>query len=260
MTRRFVTWRSFLKVLGITSALSVLLHHIVLYESFPLNPEYTFPAGNIAVSILFTLLLYYSIDYIYYKYFARGCGLREFISFFWVAQVIFFVLYSLANALFIWIGGGEFIWYYLTQGLTISLLGTALGLLVIWGRKFKFRVKDSERQDSIFIETGNQLKKVSTEEIAYVFIQRKMVQVVLRDGQRFTSNVNLTAIEDKLEESWFYRINRQFLVSKNAVQTVRKAANQRLLVTVEPHLNQNIPLTVSRYKNKDFQNWMYRGH
>ena len=67
-------------------------------------------------------------------------------------------------------------------------------------------------------------------------------------------DVNLEDIEEALDPTIFYRANRQFIVRREAIVTIKLHCNSKLLAEVQPVCSQRI--VVSKGKASDFKNWM----
>lgn len=238
----------------IVTILSVITHHLMSEEYFPLSPDYEFPALNIIVSVVLTVTLFLSIDFMYDRFF-KGRG-RSFAVFILTCEFLVFAIYAIGNSLLGFYMGAPFMLLPFIQGLLISMLSCTLWLVIDYTKVFIPLGAAKQTSQKIVIDSGVQTRIISIANIAFFFIENQIVYTVLKDGKRFTANAKLSELEEKLSGHPFFRVNRQFLVSQDAVQSVKKDINQKLLVTVEPMEYVAEPLTVSRYKYKDFQNWI----
>ena len=232
---------------------STIAHHLVSENSFPFSSDYQFPVGSIVISILFSFTLFYTVDGIYHRFYKPGrITLQVFLV---LGAGCIFTVSSLAYFIAIYAGGIDFELLNYVQGVSINLLGGALWLAVFYVLPSVRKSAVSQQQDKILITSGKQTRSLYIEQIAFFFIDNQIVYTVLKDGKRLPTSLKLGEIEDKLRGYPFFRVNRQFLISQDAVQSIKKDVNQKLLVTVEPAEQVKEPVTVSRYKYKDFQNW-----
>jgi len=107
---------------------------------------------------------------------------------------------------------------------------------------------------SYLLNQRDQLVPLKTENIAYFHIDTGIVKVVSSDNRSFSMDTKLEDIEHELDPTVFFRINRQFIVNKNAISNIKFYFNGKLIVTVEPKHDERI--IVSKAKATEFKNWM----
>jgi two-component system response regulator LytT len=80
-------------------------------------------------------------------------------------------------------------------------------------------------------------------------------------GQKITSDYNaLDEVESSLIHAPFFRLNRQYLVHRDAIRRIAEAENRKFDVTIQPNgkSEEQFSVPVSRYRARDFKNWFYR--
>lgn len=107
---------------------------------------------------------------------------------------------------------------------------------------------------SYLLNQRDQLVPLKTENIAFFFIDTGVVKVISSDNRSFSLDTKLEDIAHELDPANFYRINRQFIVNKNAISNIKFYFNGKLTVSVEPKHNERI--IVSKAKAPEFKNWM----
>ena len=235
---------------------SILVHHLVSERNFPLSPGYEFPFWQVAISIPLSLLLFYSIDELFHRYYADGS--RSLAQFMAITEGLLIAVPGGAHLVVVAATGQNFELFPFLQGMGINVLSGTLWVVLFYVRSWTFISiqPPTAVSDKILIESGSQKRSVAIETIAFFFIENQIVYTVLKDGTRFTADQKLADLENMLQEHRFFRVNRQFLISHDAVQSIKKDVNQKLLVQVEPADQVKAPITVSRYKNKEFQSWV----
>jgi len=98
------------------------------------------------------------------------------------------------------------------------------------------------------------LVPLKTENIAYFYIDTGIVKAVATDSRSFTMDTKLEDIEQELDPALFFRINRQFIVNKNAILNIKFYFNGKLIVDLAPKPNERI--IISKAKATEFKNWM----
>jgi len=102
------------------------------------------------------------------------------------------------------------------------------------------------KKQILIVDTATKSIPVRTEQIAYLYILSGTVFLRTFEmdsvNESYQINENLKAIEDSLDKKQFFRINRQMIVSFNAVKFYSPGKNKTLDIIVEP---QPYPGTVS---------------
>lgn len=104
------------------------------------------------------------------------------------------------------------------------------------------------------VHQRDQLIPVKTEDIAYFYIESGIVKAVTNKNQTYIMEQNLEDLENDLNPSIFFRINRQFIVRRDAIIGIKQYFNGKLIVSVSPPSPERI--VVSRAKSPELKNWM----
>ena len=99
-------------------------------------------------------------------------------------------------------------------------------------------IKDIEEQkkikepSSLLIKFGEKIKPVKIADIAFFVTENKWVYLVTQKNEKFFYNKPLEEIEKLCGDS-FYRINRQVLLNRNAIDEVLQTHTRKLLVQLK---------------------------
>ncbi|HMU10946.1 MAG TPA: LytTR family DNA-binding domain-containing protein [Ferruginibacter sp.] len=109
-------------------------------------------------------------------------------------------------------------------------------------------------KERLLIKRGQQLSYLKTNSVAYCFADGKLCYAVDFTGAKNLLENNLSQLEEQLQPSQFYRINRHLLVNIEAVKKVHTWLGGRLKIEV-------LPLTtaetiVSRERVNGFKEWL----
>jgi len=104
------------------------------------------------------------------------------------------------------------------------------------------------------VNKGDTLIPISTQEIAYFFAEDKVVFLVTLENKKYLINYTLEDLEQKLDPTHFFRINRQFLISMSAVSKVHNYFNYKLKLDLRPE--SGLEVIVSKARTSDFRSWM----
>lgn len=109
-------------------------------------------------------------------------------------------------------------------------------------------------RERLLIKRGQQLSYLKTGSVAYCFADGKLCYAVDMNAQKFLLENNLTQLEEQLPPNKFYRINRQLLVSIDAVHKVHTWLGGRLKLELQPAAS--IDTVVSRERVNGFKEWL----
>ncbi len=115
----------------------------------------------------------------------------------------------------------------------------------ITGQSYRHRFLVSYRDGLIPVEIS---------EIIYFYSEDSVTFLVTKSKKRYIINEALDTIEKQLDPDIFFRANRKFILSADSVIKVEPYFNQKLIVKVDPDLEQDI--TVSKIKATAFKNWL----
>lgn len=100
---------------------------------------------------------------------------------------------------------------------------------------------------------GNKMVPLLAKEIAFFCIDSGKVIAKTFDEKTFNLDFNLDELALKLDPADFYRANRQFIISKNAVKDVDLWFNNRLSINLKVTAPEKI--LVSRTRVTEFREW-----
>ena len=114
--------------------------------------------------------------------------------------------------------------------------------------------KDKVYKSTFLVGHRDQLTPVKTENIAYFTIETGIVKATTSDNKSHVIDAKLEDIEEELDPQEFYRVNRQFIVNRDAIVNIKQYFNGKLILFVNPVLNERI--VVSKAKASEFKNWV----
>ena len=101
---------------------------------------------------------------------------------------------------------------------------------------------------------GQRLFFIDTNEIAFFQAENKIVYLIDKSGTRYIVEHTMEKLEDQLDPRQFFRLNRKFIVSIQAIQQVKPYFNSRLKLSVlgAPQQEQ---MVISRDRVAEFRQW-----
>ena len=99
----------------------------------------------------------------------------------------------------------------------------------------------------------DKLVPLPTSDIAYAYIDTKTVKLVTFDDKTFYMNQTLDDILAQLDPQMFFRANRQFLISRNAVKDVSVWFGNKLAINLTVETPEKV--VVSKARVAEFKAW-----
>ncbi len=104
------------------------------------------------------------------------------------------------------------------------------------------------------VHLRDQLIPIKTASLAYLYIDTGIVKGVTKENIVYTIDENLEDIENELDPALFYRVNRQFIVHKDAIDNIKYYFNGKLILNVSPVYKEQI--IISKAKSTAFKKWI----
>lgn len=109
-------------------------------------------------------------------------------------------------------------------------------------------------RETFLVSHRDQLIPLKTDSIAYFRIDTGVVKGVTVDNKSYVMDTKLEEIEEGLDPAKFYRVNRQFIVKKEALESIKYYFNGKLIITLSPACDERV--VVSKAKATAFKNWV----
>jgi DNA-binding LytR/AlgR family response regulator len=120
--------------------------------------------------------------------------------------------------------------------------------------------QDQDNQEStryqkrFLVSLPNSLRVLNDDDIAYFMVQNRHVFIVLNTGESLLFDNTLEALEEKLNPDLFFRINRQFIVRRGAIQNMFNETRGR--VRIETGHASREEMIVSIDRSNEFKEWL----
>lgn len=109
-------------------------------------------------------------------------------------------------------------------------------------------------KDRFLINQGSSMIFVKTDNIYGFYAEGKVVFLITAENTRYIITESINDLENKLNPKQFFRVNRHFLISIDAIKKVHNYFNYKLKVELKLDLKQDI--IVSRARVQEFKVWM----
>ena len=104
------------------------------------------------------------------------------------------------------------------------------------------------------IKVGQHIKLVNTDEIECFYSENKGTYLHTTDNRNYLLENTLEALEEEINPTQFFRVNRKFYVNIEAIKDIISYTNSRLQIKLNSY-NEN-DVIVARERVKDFKEWL----
>ena len=109
-------------------------------------------------------------------------------------------------------------------------------------------------KDRFLISKGDEMIPIKVSEIACFYAEDKEVFLLTHNNKRCIIPHTIEELSEKLDPKLFFRVNRQFIVSAEAISKVHNYFNFKLKVEISA--NPKLEIIVSRARTSAFKAWM----
>lgn len=113
-----------------------------------------------------------------------------------------------------------------------------------------------EYQKRFMITAGSKIKSVGVEEVAYFYAEGRYVYMVTKDNLKYIVDFTLDKLENLLNPSDFFRINRQQIISFPAIKNMHTYTKSRVKIDVQPPAGFDVIVSIDR--SGAFKKWLNR--
>lgn len=111
-------------------------------------------------------------------------------------------------------------------------------------------------KNRFLIKSGDKFIPVETADVAYFSFEDKLTFLHTINQKRYMLDHTLDELEKLIDPNFFFRLNRQYIVSFSSIKTVHNYFNGKLKVYVFPEVASGI--IVSKEKAHHFKLWLNR--
>ncbi|MBL0682328.1 LytR/AlgR family response regulator transcription factor [Aquimarina mytili] len=116
------------------------------------------------------------------------------------------------------------------------------------------QAKTKPHKTTYLVLHRDDLIPIKTENIAYFYIDTGVVKAITSENKVYNIDKKLEDIEDELNPEVFNRVNRQFIINRNAIENIKQYFNGKLIVNISPVSKERI--VVSKAKATGFKKWV----
>lgn len=110
-------------------------------------------------------------------------------------------------------------------------------------------------KSNFLVEWRDQLHSIPVSDIAYFQFENKATHLITEENKVHVIASTLDSVEKDIDPQIFFRINRQFIVSRNCISQIHLYFGNRLKLLVKPKASDDATI-VSRERVADFKAWL----
>ncbi|NCC99443.1 MAG: response regulator transcription factor [Bacteroidia bacterium] len=114
--------------------------------------------------------------------------------------------------------------------------------------------RESSYKTSLLVAYKDKLIPIATKDIAYIYTENKIVKAVTFSDVKYVIDDSLENLSQQLAPNLFFRINRQYIVSRNAIKDASIWFSSQLALNLIISVPER--LLVSRSNIKEFKQWL----
>ena len=113
---------------------------------------------------------------------------------------------------------------------------------------------DKDYKKRFTIKVGQHLKIVEIDSVECFYSEDKATYLYTKNGNNYVLDDSLEQLEDQLDPTKFFRVNRKFIICIHSIKDIISYTNSRLQIKLN-HFD-DIEIIVSREKVRNFKNWL----
>jgi DNA-binding LytR/AlgR family response regulator len=106
------------------------------------------------------------------------------------------------------------------------------------------------------VYAGEHIVSVKTSDISYFYSAEKSTFLTAQNGHSYALDVSLDKLEETLNPTEFFRINRQYIAAFSAIKKISVQSKSRIKLTLDPLPKEEI--LVSTARTPEFREWLDR--
>ena len=113
-----------------------------------------------------------------------------------------------------------------------------------------------KKKTRLIVRKGNENVVLKVEDIAFIYRDHTIIVAVDKDEKKYLCDKNLSALEEELDPSVFFRANRKYLLNIHYIRSYKTFEKVKLEVFLSIS-NSNHNIVVSQETAPFFRKWMH---
>lgn len=122
--------------------------------------------------------------------------------------------------------------------------------------QFMYKAQSGSYRERFMVTIGTRIHSVEVADIAYFHSEEKATFLLTKTGQLLPLEYSLDQLAGMVNPAHFFRVNRQFLVARTAIQSAYAYSAGKLKLDLVPPTRQEVFVSMSRLS--EFKDWLGR--
>jgi len=109
-------------------------------------------------------------------------------------------------------------------------------------------------KDRLVAKKGTNYYVIKLDEIAFIYTESRVIFLIDKNGERYTIEKNLSELELELPSRQFFRVNRKFIVSIDAIKSFKPSFKGKIALELM-HLSK-AEVSISQENAAQFKKWI----
>lgn len=109
-------------------------------------------------------------------------------------------------------------------------------------------------KDRLVVKKGTNYYVMKTDEVAFIYTESRVVFLIDKTGERYIAEKNLSELELELPGRQFFRVNRKFIVSIDAIRSFKPSFKGKIALELM-HLSK-AEVSISQENAAQFRKWI----
>ena len=114
--------------------------------------------------------------------------------------------------------------------------------------------KEDNFKERFLVQVGKKLNPILVEQISHFQSSNKVTYLYTKDKKRFPIDPSLSQLEKELNPNQFFRINRQYIISRTDIHQIYMVSPTKMKVILKSNLDLKSFTSIDRMGR--FKNWM----
>lgn len=120
----------------------------------------------------------------------------------------------------------------------------------------KILKNNTEKKSRFLVKVGDFYKTIQAEHIAFIQSEDGLSVAYLFDGNKHLLDVSLNELDENLDQSKFFRINRSMIVHVQSILSIQQWFSGRLKLKLGSEIKIQEEVIVSRNRSQPFKEWL----
>ena len=245
--------KRYVKLILLLLLYTIVIYHLIEYNNFPFSGSYQFPLNEILIAYSGSVLVVIFVEW-YYQFLLKNNKFNDkerIKKFLTITLLCCILLFTAAHLIRVRANGKL---YYIVISFLLTILNMVFWVALIYGKNLVRLWTKATEHRTLNIKSGSKIYSVDLSDLSHFSSKNKIVIAHLKSGKDIVTNFNLKELEGILSSD-FFRINRQYIIHKGALDIIKSAKNNTLQVQLKNQNSEN-DLVVSRYKVPSFRKWL----